>query len=238
VPFPSLVRYPGELPGFRLAGHEFADLGVCAPPLDMERGEPRVRRLWSVNVQRLSLSTVLTQPQFDRFYDWWEQEAQGGAERFDVSVAAQGGAQASEWYVAQAAGPYNVQMQPGHRFGVSFSVLLVEGPYGSRPTPSLAGLALSRRALLGRPLQNTLRGLAGRRGTLTGVFSSVALRGVAVSARVTRAVFAEQPQPSNNINVARLWNGLARVPLPGNEVDQSQQEWLQRAALRNRYAIH
>lgn len=238
MPFPSQIRYPGELPAFRLEGHEFADLGVCAEPVPMERGEPRVRRLWSVNVQQVTLNTVLTQAQFDRFYDWWEAEALAGGERFDVSVAAQGGAQPSEWWVAQIAGVYTVRMQPGHRFAVSFSVLLVDGPYTSRPTPSMMGVALSSSAALARPAQNTLRGLALSRAAITGVFSSPPLRGLAVSARVTRAVFAEQPQPGNNINLGRLWYGLARVPLPGNEIDRTQQEWLQRAALGNRYAIH
>jgi hypothetical protein len=158
VYFPSLHRYPGEIPNWWAEGHAFEDLGV-ADPVPFERGEDRQRRRFTWAPQIVAVSTRFTQAEFDRFDEWYEQDLQAGAQRFDARVAAQGG-DAVAWWAAQFVGPYTVTAQRA-RYLVQAQLLLLDGPYDERTAPSLQGLSEQVTLHPGRFLVDALlRGLA------------------------------------------------------------------------------
>jgi hypothetical protein len=185
--FPSLYRWPGELPALRLAGHAFSDVGV-ADEAEFEQGEARARQIYTFNPQLVAVSTRLTQTQFDRFVGWFEDELVAGAERFDVFVAEQGGGSDGAWWEAQFVGPPRMEAKSA-RWLVSAELLLLDGPYASRTAPSLRGLATQLTQLIAQPvIDGTLRGLATQATVLLGTLSTPALRGLAVQATELLAV--------------------------------------------------
>jgi hypothetical protein len=177
--FPSLHRWPGELPGLLVEGHAFADQGITDEPVAFERGEDRQRVIYTFNPQLVSVATRLTQTQFDRFVDFYEDELHAGAQQFDVLVAEQGGGADGAWWQAQFVGPPRFDAQRG-RWMVSAELLLRDGPYDSRTAPSLRGLATQVTQLIAQPaMDSVLRGLATQTTVLHGRPTLPALRGLA-----------------------------------------------------------
>jgi hypothetical protein len=176
--FPSVHRWPSELPALLLAGHVFSDVGV-AEEAEFEQGEARARQIYTFNPQLVSVSTRLTQTQFDRFVAWFEDEIVAGAERFDVFVAEQGGGSDGAWWEAQFVGPPRMEAKSG-RWIVSAELLLLDGPYATRTAPSLRGLATQTTQLIAQPVIDTgLRGLAVQSTELLGTLAAPSLRGLA-----------------------------------------------------------
>jgi hypothetical protein len=172
--FPNDHAWPGELPPLRLAGHVLADVGVGGEPVAFERGEDRQRTRYTVNPRLATVSTLLTQAQYDRFVDFVENELWAAARRFDVRVATEGGVRAGlSWWSAQFVGPPREvprgSIGRGVRWEVFAELLLLDGPYATRTAPSLRGQALLTTALVAQPVVDSmLRGRATLTTTLHG----------------------------------------------------------------------
>lgn len=154
--FPNDHRYPGELPTFKAAGHAFSDQGV-AEDIAFEQGEDRSRQVYSFNAQLVSVSTRLTQVQFDRFSEWYEDDLRAGTLRFDAQVAQQGGSPGAftAWWEAQFVGPYRFQARSG-RFEVTAELLLLDGPHATRTAPSLRASTPAYHRVVAMPVVDTV----------------------------------------------------------------------------------
>jgi hypothetical protein len=189
--FPSDNRWPGELPGLMVEGHVFADHGISDEPVAFERGEDRQRVIYTFNPQLVSVRTRLTQTEYDRFVDFYEDELLAGARQFDVLVAEQGGGSGGAWWQAQFVGPPRTDALRG-RYMVSAELLLRDGPYASRTAPSLRGLAMQVTQLIAQPvIDAVLRGLATQSNTLLGRPTLPTLRGLALQTTTLLALASE-----------------------------------------------
>lgn len=158
--FPNDHRYPGGLPAFKVAGHGFSHIGV-AEDIEFERGEDRGRQIYTVNPQLVAVATRLTQAQFDRLGEWFENDLLAGASRFDAQVAEQGGSPGAftAWWQAQFVGPYRWEARSGGRYEVTAELLLLDGPYATRVAPTLRGSMTLRTRLTARLVNDgVLRG--------------------------------------------------------------------------------
>jgi hypothetical protein len=175
--FPSLHRYPGDVPAVRQEGHAFDDIGA-AEDVPFERGEDRARRLYTVPLQVVSVSTkALTQAQFDSFSRWYEDDLRAGSQRFDLLVAGQGGT-APAWWAAQLVGRARYRATSG-RYVVTAQLLLVDGPYDTRTAPGMHGLMsqlAQHRALMAADV--LLRGLMAQAVAHPGRLAAPALAGL------------------------------------------------------------
>jgi hypothetical protein len=144
--FPSDHAYPAELPCWLLEGHELtAGERIAVTPYD--QGEDRHREIRTFTPYLATVSTFLTQAQFDRFDEWFEADIKAGAERFDTKVMSLEGLP-GQWWQAQFLGPYRYEAQHLDRFIVSADLILLDGPYnsegspGGRTAPSLSGRSI------------------------------------------------------------------------------------------------
>ena len=174
--FPSDHRYPGGLPAFFAAGHDFQHTGV-AEDIAFERGEDRGRQIYTFNPQLVSVSTWLDQTQFDTLSSWYENDLLAGANRFDVQVAEQGG-ESVAWWASQFVGPFRWQIsETGDRYEVTAELLLIDGPYATRTDPGLRGSMTMTSRLSARLVSDQLRGSMTMASTLTARFTPEPLRG-------------------------------------------------------------
>ena len=132
----SLHVVPALLPGLKADPHSFVPLPLAAGRA-RDQGESRLRpRRRAAPPQRLRGEWLLTQPQFDAFFAWYETELYAGTEPFDVLVQAQGGALGS-WWTARFTAPYQAQVQSGLRWAVSVELLLIDELGQFRVAPGL-----------------------------------------------------------------------------------------------------
>ncbi len=139
MPFPSDRRYPASLPGFLLAGHELA-VGERVDPVQFDQGEDRHRDTRTFTPWLASVATWLTQAQLDLFHNWFEGDAEGGTALFDVQVHSLVGG-APQWWQARFVGPYRLEARSA-RYTVSAELILLDGPYATRPDVGLRGYEL------------------------------------------------------------------------------------------------
>jgi len=144
--FPSLHRYPPQLPAFEVAGHTFEDVGV-SEDFAFERGEDRARQIYTFNPQVVSVSVEFSDAEFSDFSTWYEGEILAGGARFDVEVASQAGTGVA-WWTAQFVGPYKWEAF-GWYFVLSAQLLLLDGPHDTRTAPGLMGRTSSSFSLRG-----------------------------------------------------------------------------------------
>lgn len=180
--FPNDSAWPG--PPLRLGAHALADVGVGGEPVAFERGEDRQRTRYTVNPRIASISTLLTQAQYDRFVAFVEDELWAGARRFDVRVATEGGVRAGHsWWAAQFVGPPREVPRARGWWEVSAELLLLDGPHATRTAPGLRGQATLATALVAQPVVDSmLRGQATLTTTLRGRFGVPPLYGQATFA--------------------------------------------------------
>jgi hypothetical protein len=144
--FPSDHAYPAELPCWLLAGHELT-AGERIATTAYDQGEDRHREIRTFTPYLATVSTFLTQEQFDRFDEWFEADIKAGSERFDTKVMSLEGF-AGQWWQAQFLGPYRYEAQHLDRFIVSADLILLDGPYntegspGGRTAPSMAARSI------------------------------------------------------------------------------------------------
>jgi hypothetical protein len=146
--FPSDHAYPAELPCWLLAGHELT-AGERIAVTAYDQGEDRHREIRTFTPYLATVSTFLTQAQFDRFDEWYEADLKAGAERFDTKVMSLEGFQ-GQWWQAQFLGPYRYEAQHLDRFIVSADLILLDGPYdvedeygdAVRIAPSMSGRSI------------------------------------------------------------------------------------------------
>jgi hypothetical protein len=138
---PSEFVFPASLPRPLADPHEFEPVDIAASrPRDA--GEMRREPLYRSVPQRLAVTWPrLTQPQFDTFVAWFEDELLAGARRFDVQVAAQGGSGPTWWtalFLRQGDDMvYAVDVLPGTRYRVAAKLLLLGTPFGVRVAPGI-----------------------------------------------------------------------------------------------------
>ena len=90
--FPSQHAYPTELRGWLLAGHELraGDRAVLIP---FEQGEDRHREMYGFTPWTAAVSSaLLTHDEFTRFAEWFDNDLQGGVQKFDTQVSGLNGA--------------------------------------------------------------------------------------------------------------------------------------------------
>jgi hypothetical protein len=144
--FPSDHAYPAELPCWLLAGHELT-AGERIAITAYDQGEDRHREIRTFTPYLATVSTFLTQAQFDRFDEWYESDIQAGSLRFDTKVMSLEGFP-GQWWQAQFLGPYRYEGQHLDRFIVSADLILLDGPYntegspGGRTAPSMYGRSI------------------------------------------------------------------------------------------------
>lgn len=208
--FPSLHRYPGGLPHFLRAVHNFEHIGV-AEDIAFERGEDRSRQLYTFNPQLVSVSTLLTQAEFTTFDAWYEDDLRAGAVRFDVQVMSQGG-HTQPWWAAQFVGPYRWAARRVNLYDVTAELLLLDGPYATRTAPGLRGsMTLTTRLVAAMVVDSVLRGSMTLTTTLQARPSLPTLRG-SMTLATTLTAFLGDPvdrlledgqQRNNELGVAR-----------------------------------
>jgi hypothetical protein len=136
--FPSDHAYPADLPVWLLEGHQLRS-GERIAVAQFDQGEDRHREIRTFTPMLARVSTVLeTQADFDRFYEWFEDDIQSGSLRFDTKVAGLNGALV-QWWVAQFIGPYRVEIP---KIGISIvtaELALLDGPYDAGFDPDTEG---------------------------------------------------------------------------------------------------
>lgn len=134
MPFPNDRRYPLALPLFLLNDHALT-AGERVEDVEFEQGEDRRRELRTFTPWLASVSTRLTQAQYDVLHAWHEGEIEGGTQPFDAQVHSLVGGP-PQWWEALMVGPFR-RRALGARYIVSFELFLRDGPYDERDTPSL-----------------------------------------------------------------------------------------------------
>jgi hypothetical protein len=162
--FPSDHAYPAELPCWLLEGHELT-AGERIAVTAYDQGEDRHREIRTFTPYLATVSTFLTQTQFDRFDEWYESDIQAGSLRFDTKVMSLEGFP-GQWWQAQFLGSYRYEAQHLDRFIVSADLILLDGPYDVedeygdpvRIAPSLFGRAIGESDATGALLAGTMFG--------------------------------------------------------------------------------
>jgi hypothetical protein len=139
MPFPSPHRYPAECPALLLEQHELG-AGERVEVTQYEQGEDRHREIRTFTPWLASVAARMTQAEFDRFAEWFDGDLQAGAQRFDVRVHSLVGA-GGQWWQAQFVGPYRFEARSGPRYQVNAELILLDGPYDTRPEVGLSGRA-------------------------------------------------------------------------------------------------
>jgi len=188
--FPSDHSYPSELRTFQLLGYSFADQGVTED-IAFEQGEDRAQPIYSFNTQLVAVSTMMNQGQFDRFVEWYEDDLQAGAARFDARLTAQGGL-GMAWWEAQFVGVWRAEASGRGHFEVTAELLLLDGPYATRTAPSLRATAPIRLNTTVSPIvDGVLRARSPIGLTSTGRLSLAGLRATAPIALTTTGYLGE-----------------------------------------------
>lgn len=122
----SVGPIPASLPAPSRVPHGLTHWDV-AENSAREHGILRRRRRFRTPEQRCQVQWLLTQAQFDTFWDWYEAVLQAGAQAFDARVLPAGEAGvvrsvAVSWYVAQWAAPYTVEVVQGGVSGLLYRV--------------------------------------------------------------------------------------------------------------------
>jgi hypothetical protein len=215
-----------------IAGHAFADVGV-AEEAQFEQGEDRARQVVTWAPQLVQVSTRLTQAQYDRFVEWFEEDLSAGTLRFDAPVAAQGGVtgeiDAVAWWEAQFVGPPRAEAQ-GPRWLVTAELVLLDGPYSSRTAPGLlASLTARGQARAELVVATALRAWLTAEGQVTAALTAASLRGLMTAQAEVTGYAGDPPAVAGDPDTSRLWQSLAGLPVPGDEIDRAAQINLQRA---------
>jgi hypothetical protein len=127
MPYPNAHAWPAELPMWTLADHTLrAGERVEATPF--EQGEDRHREIRTFTPWLAQVSTKpLTQAQFNRLCEWFDDDLQAGALRFDVPMHSLEGA-GPQWWEAQFVGPFRWEARSA-RYLVTAELILLDGPY-------------------------------------------------------------------------------------------------------------
>jgi hypothetical protein len=178
MPFPSPHRYPPACPALLLEQHELA-AGERVEAAQYEQGEDRHREIRTFTPWLASVAARMTQAEFDRFAQWFDDDLQAGAQRFDIQVHSLVGA-GGQWWQAQFVGPYRFDARSGPRYLVNAELILLDGPYDTRPDVGLYGRAYGEGSATGRMDVPALLGWAVGEGNATLSAPVAALHGWAV----------------------------------------------------------
>ncbi len=106
-----MATWPSTLPSPLASGYAL-NPGDQTIRTDMEMGAPRVRRRTTARNDRVSVSWVLTEPQFKALRDWFDDDVAGiagGSAWFAVTLAV-GGSVARETTDARFDGPLKAEL--------------------------------------------------------------------------------------------------------------------------------
>jgi hypothetical protein len=205
--FPLYQAWPSELPLFRLDGHSFEDVGVAADGFAFERGEDRQRSRYTINARIVTVSSVFTLPEYDRFVDFCEGELVAAAGRFDVRVADEMDRLGAAWWSAQFVGPpRETPLNGGKLWLIEAELLLTDGPYATRTAPGLMAELVTTTALRGvAEADPNMRDTVGVDTALSARFTDQIVHALLALDTELTATFGESP-------AARvLESGAARV---------------------------
>lgn len=103
-----MAAWPDTLPNPLAAGYQL-DAGDQTLRTEMETGAPRVRRRTTARNDRVAVSWLMTETQFDAFRDWFDNDSTGiagGSAWFTVNLAVGTGTRRAA-VDARFAGPFN-----------------------------------------------------------------------------------------------------------------------------------
>lgn len=126
------MNYPTSLPMFLADGFS-REISPRTERDEMEVGHDRVYRMFTTTPQIASCKTLLTQAQFDVFYDFFESTLSVGQEDFSVRMRGPTYVGGLEWWTARFVEPYTATPRDRSMFSVSFRLLLNGGPFSSAP---------------------------------------------------------------------------------------------------------
>jgi hypothetical protein len=128
----TTLSYPATLPALQAQACQRSGLTqMLRTP--METGAPRVESEFTTTPRFLQAQTLLTQAQFDAFYDFFELDLQAGALSFYIAAPGPSYSSGIEWWEAAFAAPYRAQPQPGGRYLVTMALRLIGGPSATNP---------------------------------------------------------------------------------------------------------
>jgi hypothetical protein len=123
-------RYPATLPVFLAAGHA-RQMGDSLDRVPMEVGPPRNYRILTGAPEFVVVGTLLSQAQFDVFYDFVENDITQGQDLFNTRVRGGDFNTGLDWWEARFAEPYKWGARTRGFYAVSARLRLVNGPYAT-----------------------------------------------------------------------------------------------------------
>jgi hypothetical protein len=224
------ILLPVSLPPWRLAPHEHM---LLAPYEDVAvaTGPARRRRTTTTAPRDVVAELVVRQAQATTFHRWFEGVLQAGTLEFTAAVRKLGGGRFTlEWWRARILerGSDEPLARGWWRIPV---VLRLTGTPSDTP-PAITGMAME----IVVPLM--------ARAALTSSWAMAMEIAVPLNARVDSggmameigaplaAIAADLSGAPDGGDLERIWVRLAATPVPGNEIDRSDQELVQRAWVR------
>lgn len=140
---PSLIAYPPTLPAGLVQGRTIQQV-PNAQARGRDMGESRMRPRYRRSHEAVSVSWVFTQPQFDTFDGWYEDDLLAGSGIFDIELQGRGADPFGLlWYTAQFVGDYSFEHIPQRLYyRVTATLRLVEELGAVRVPPGIDGLGL------------------------------------------------------------------------------------------------
>ena len=138
---PVDIVIPSALPRPLADGHRYRPVD---PALTVPKDQGELRRLprYTAVPRQLALVWRFTQAEFDTFWDWYEDDLDAGARRFDVFVGRQGGGAIDgtapgTWHTAQFVQPPQHEPLAGGRWRVQAQLLCIGDPFDVRIAPGI-----------------------------------------------------------------------------------------------------
>lgn len=220
---PTLTA-PVSAPVFLAEGHGIEEDPVFTD-VQVASGHARRRRVFTVAERVVSVRWLLEAAQMAAVDDWFENTLQAGALSWSAQVANQAGP-GLVWWEARWLAPPQFEMLHLGRGLVSGQLFLVGEPSEAGPETGVLRAEMLARLLDVRGNVSVPKVLAME--VLAALEQPQVLR-----MEIEAALLNVNPeQLLDGGDFERIWVRLARTPVPGDEINRSDQELLQRAWVR------
>lgn len=237
------IAWPASLPSKPLGRGYVHHLESAVNRMEVEVGPARVWPTVRQQPRVIPVTWHMSEAQFLDFDRWFHLHLLGGARQFDILLD---DGRADAWWTATFLDGYTGPFQDGYEIIVSANLYCVGPPAATRSDD------VSFTALLSGGLRMFADGTqeilftADLAGALTITAAGALNASVAFEALLDGELDVDAsgvetpgtPGDPDGGDLERIWVALARTPVPGSEIDRSNQELLQRTWMGIHHGFH